>query len=127
MLGWALTFLVVAIIAAVFGFGGIAAASASIAKIIFFIFLVSLGLQSLFRGWLLFCFISFRSIGGRLGCSCRFGFVNFGLRIDIFLDNNIFCSIFDHRGNGGIDSKSLCRLLLFRGGFRLWLRLFPRC
>jgi uncharacterized membrane protein YtjA (UPF0391 family) len=40
MLGWALTFLVVAIIAAVFGFGGIAVASASIAKIIFLVFLV---------------------------------------------------------------------------------------
>jgi uncharacterized membrane protein YtjA (UPF0391 family) len=40
MLGWALTFLVVAIIAAVFGFGGIASASAGIAKILFFIFLV---------------------------------------------------------------------------------------
>jgi len=40
MLGWALTFLVVAIIAAVLGFGGIAVASAEIAKIVFVIFLV---------------------------------------------------------------------------------------
>ena len=40
MLGWALAFLVIAIIAAVFGFGGIAVASASIAKVIFFLFLV---------------------------------------------------------------------------------------
>jgi Protein of unknown function (DUF1328) len=32
MLGWAVTFLIIAIIAAVFGFGGIAAASAGIAK-----------------------------------------------------------------------------------------------
>jgi uncharacterized membrane protein YtjA (UPF0391 family) len=40
MLGWALTFLVVALIAAVFGFGGIAVASAGIAQIIFFVFLV---------------------------------------------------------------------------------------
>jgi Protein of unknown function (DUF1328). len=39
MLGWALTFFVIAIIAAVFGFGGIASASAGIAKILFFIFL----------------------------------------------------------------------------------------
>lgn len=39
MLGWALTFLVVAIIAAIFGFGGIASASAGIAKILFFVFL----------------------------------------------------------------------------------------
>ena len=40
MLGWALTFLVVAIIAAVFGFGGVATASVSIAKILFVVFLV---------------------------------------------------------------------------------------
>ncbi len=40
MLGWALTFFVLAIIAAIFGFGGIAVASAEIAKIIFFAFLV---------------------------------------------------------------------------------------
>ena len=40
MLGWALTFLVVAIIAAFFGFGGIAVASAGIAKLLFFIFVV---------------------------------------------------------------------------------------
>lgn len=39
MLGWAVTFLVIALIAAVFGFGGIAAASAGIAKILFFVFL----------------------------------------------------------------------------------------
>ena len=40
MLGWSLTFLVVAIIAAFFGFGGIAVASAGIAKLLFFVFLV---------------------------------------------------------------------------------------
>ena len=40
MLGWAITFLVIALIAAVFGFGGIASASAGIAQILFFIFLV---------------------------------------------------------------------------------------
>jgi uncharacterized membrane protein YtjA (UPF0391 family) len=39
MLKWALIFLVVAIIAAAFGFGGIASAAAGIAKILFFIFL----------------------------------------------------------------------------------------
>jgi uncharacterized membrane protein YtjA (UPF0391 family) len=38
MLGWALTFLVVALIAALFGFGGIASASAGIAQILFFVF-----------------------------------------------------------------------------------------
>jgi len=37
MLGWALTFLVVALIAAVLGFGGIAGMSMEIAKIIFFV------------------------------------------------------------------------------------------
>jgi uncharacterized membrane protein YtjA (UPF0391 family) len=41
MLGWALTFLVIAIIAAIFGFGGIASASAGIAQILFFLFLVA--------------------------------------------------------------------------------------
>ncbi|MES2306323.1 MAG: DUF1328 domain-containing protein [Gemmatimonadota bacterium] len=40
MLRWAMIFLVVAIVAALFGFGGIAAASAGIAKTLFFIFLV---------------------------------------------------------------------------------------
>lgn len=40
MLGWALTFFIIALIAALFGFGGIASASAGIAKILFFIFLV---------------------------------------------------------------------------------------
>ena len=40
MLSWALIFFVVAIIAAVFGFGGIASASAGIAQILFFQFLV---------------------------------------------------------------------------------------
>ncbi len=39
MLGWALTFLVIALIAGVFGFGGIASASAGIAQILFFIFI----------------------------------------------------------------------------------------
>ncbi len=42
MLGWALTFLLIAIVAGVFGFGGIAVASAGIAQTIFYIFLVLL-------------------------------------------------------------------------------------
>jgi uncharacterized membrane protein YtjA (UPF0391 family) len=53
MLGWAVTFLIVAIIAALLGFGGIAVASAGIAKIIFFVFLVLFAvtlIASLFRG-----------------------------------------------------------------------------
>ena len=41
MLGWALTFLVVALIAAALGFGGIAGASAGIAKILFIIAMVA--------------------------------------------------------------------------------------
>jgi uncharacterized membrane protein YtjA (UPF0391 family) len=40
MLRWAIAFFIVAIIAAIFGFGGIAVAAAGIAKILFFIFLV---------------------------------------------------------------------------------------
>jgi uncharacterized membrane protein YtjA (UPF0391 family) len=53
MLGWVVTFLVVALVAALLGFGGIAGASIEIAKVIFFIaivlFLASL-LFGLFRG-----------------------------------------------------------------------------
>jgi uncharacterized membrane protein YtjA (UPF0391 family) len=40
ILGWTLVFLIVAVIAAIFGFGVLAAASAGIAKILFFIFVV---------------------------------------------------------------------------------------
>ncbi len=40
MLGWALTFLVVALIAAVLGFTTIAGTAMSVAKILFFVFLV---------------------------------------------------------------------------------------
>lgn len=40
MLGWVLTFLVVALIAGVLGFGGIAGTSIEIAKIIFFVAVV---------------------------------------------------------------------------------------
>jgi uncharacterized membrane protein YtjA (UPF0391 family) len=39
MLRYAIIFLIIAIIAAVFGFGGIAAGATEIAKILFFIFL----------------------------------------------------------------------------------------
>jgi uncharacterized membrane protein YtjA (UPF0391 family) len=39
LLRWALLFLVIAIIAAVFGFGNIAAGAADIARILFFLFL----------------------------------------------------------------------------------------
>ena len=40
MLGWALTFLVVALIAGVLGFTSIAGAAMGVAKILFFVFLV---------------------------------------------------------------------------------------
>jgi len=40
MLKWAAIFFVIAIVAAVLGFGGIAAGAAEIAKILFFVFLV---------------------------------------------------------------------------------------
>ena len=48
MLGWALTFLVVALIAAVLGFGGIAGFAVEIAKIIFFIAIVLFVISALF-------------------------------------------------------------------------------
>jgi uncharacterized membrane protein YtjA (UPF0391 family) len=40
MLRWALFFLVISLIAALFGFTGIAAAAAGIAKVLFFLFIV---------------------------------------------------------------------------------------
>jgi uncharacterized membrane protein YtjA (UPF0391 family) len=40
MLYYALVFLLIAILAAVFGFGGVAFVSAEIAKILFFVFIV---------------------------------------------------------------------------------------
>lgn len=39
MLYWAIVFFIIALIAGIFGFGGIAATSAGIAQILFFIFL----------------------------------------------------------------------------------------
>lgn len=40
MLKWAAIFLIISIVAAIFGFGGIAEGAAMIAKILFFIFIV---------------------------------------------------------------------------------------
>ncbi|GAB5376789.1 MAG: hypothetical protein AcusKO_32510 [Acuticoccus sp.] len=40
MLGWALTFFIIAIVAAIFGFGGVASAAVGIAQVIFFIAIV---------------------------------------------------------------------------------------
>ncbi len=42
MLGWAVTFFIIAIIAAVFGFGGIAGAASGIAQFLFFVFVALL-------------------------------------------------------------------------------------
>jgi uncharacterized membrane protein YtjA (UPF0391 family) len=50
MLSWALVFLIVALVAAAFGFTGIAVASAGIAKFLFFVFLV-IFLVTLFMGY----------------------------------------------------------------------------
>jgi uncharacterized membrane protein YtjA (UPF0391 family) len=51
MLNWAISFLVIAVIAAIFGFGGIAATAVDMARVLFFIFLV-LFLVSLLVGLL---------------------------------------------------------------------------
>ena len=48
MLKWAAIFLVISIIAAIFGFGGIAEGAASIAKVLFFIFIVLFVLTLIF-------------------------------------------------------------------------------
>jgi uncharacterized membrane protein YtjA (UPF0391 family) len=48
MLGWALTFLVVALIAAVLGFGGIAGFAVEIAKIIFFVAIILFVISAIF-------------------------------------------------------------------------------
>lgn len=54
MLGWIVTFLIVGLIAAILGFGGIAGASFGIAKLLFFIFII-----------LFLIAIVFGTIGGR--------------------------------------------------------------
>ncbi|MBK7440379.1 MAG: DUF1328 domain-containing protein [Bacteroidetes bacterium] len=53
MLRYAVIFFVIALVAAVFGFGGIAAGAVSIARILFFIFIV-LFLLSLIGGYTIF-------------------------------------------------------------------------
>ena len=50
MLNWALTFFILAIIAAVLGFGGIAAGAASIGKILFVVFLVLFAVSLIANG-----------------------------------------------------------------------------
>jgi uncharacterized membrane protein YtjA (UPF0391 family) len=48
MLGWALTFLIVALIAAVLGFGGVAGVAVEAAKIIFFVAIVLFLISAIF-------------------------------------------------------------------------------
>ena len=48
MLHYAVVFFVIALIAALFGFGGIAAGAVSIAQTLFFVFLVLAGISFLF-------------------------------------------------------------------------------
>ena len=48
MLYWALVFLLVSLVAALFGFGGISAAAADIARILFFVFIVLFVLSLIF-------------------------------------------------------------------------------
>jgi uncharacterized membrane protein YtjA (UPF0391 family) len=48
MLGWVVTFLIIGLIAAILGFGGIAGASFAAAKIIFFIAIILLLLAIVF-------------------------------------------------------------------------------
>ena len=48
MLGWALTFLIVALIAAALGFGGLAGTAIEIAKIIFFVAIILFVISAVF-------------------------------------------------------------------------------
>ena len=48
MLGWALTFLIVALIAAALGFGGLAGTAMEIAKIIFFVAIILFVISAVF-------------------------------------------------------------------------------
>ena len=48
MIGWAVTFLIVALIAAVLGFGGIAGTAIELAKIVFFIAIVLFAISAIF-------------------------------------------------------------------------------
>ncbi|MES2762619.1 MAG: DUF1328 domain-containing protein [Bacteroidota bacterium] len=52
MLRWSLIFLVVALIAGLFGFTNIAVGAASIAKVLFFIFVVLFALALIGGAWL---------------------------------------------------------------------------
>ncbi|MFO1207822.1 MAG: DUF1328 domain-containing protein [Amaricoccus sp.] len=47
MLGWALAFLIIALVAAVLGFGGVAGTAIGIAKIIFFVAIVLFAISAI--------------------------------------------------------------------------------
>ncbi|MCQ8184109.1 DUF1328 domain-containing protein [Parvularcula maris] len=49
MLGWALTFLLIALIAAALGFGGVAGAASSIAVVLFWVFLALFAVSLVMR------------------------------------------------------------------------------
>jgi len=51
MLKWALIFLVLAVVAAIFGFGGIAGGFALVAKILFFTFVIFFVVALIARGF----------------------------------------------------------------------------
>lgn len=48
MIGWAVTFLIIALIAAVLGFGGIAGFAVELAKIVFFVAIVLFVISAIF-------------------------------------------------------------------------------
>ncbi len=49
MLGWSLVFFIVAVIAGVFGFGGISESAVGVSQVLFFVFLVLLVLSFVSR------------------------------------------------------------------------------
>ncbi|GGY51891.1 DUF1328 domain-containing protein [Parvularcula lutaonensis] len=49
MLGWALTFLIIALVAAALGFGGIAGAASQIAIVLFWVFLALFAISLIMR------------------------------------------------------------------------------
>jgi uncharacterized membrane protein YtjA (UPF0391 family) len=50
MLAWSISFLIIALIAALFGFGLVASAAAGIAKVLFVVFILLFVLSLAFRG-----------------------------------------------------------------------------
>jgi uncharacterized membrane protein YtjA (UPF0391 family) len=50
MLSWAITFLIIALFAALLGFGGIAGTAAGIAKVLFLVFLVLFAMSFIIGG-----------------------------------------------------------------------------